>query len=206
MMMIDLCGFPTCLTASEAADKFMKRPYQFRSILISLAITMFSIAVTAQDKGSVAQPTEPQRSSANNPQDTRNAALRQLGLSNVQVQRIRRLNQERKPLMDDAQRRLRTANRSLDDIIYADVANDADIQARLKEFQLAQAEVAKIRVMNELAVRRILTPEQLVRFRRLRSRFEQNRDRAETRIPDTRQIPVNNLRNTSQAQPLTQKP
>lgn len=128
----------------------------------------------------LAQATD-QRVSADTPGDFRTNALRQLGLSRNQLQRIRRLNVERKPLMDAAQMRLRKANRALDDAIYSDNATEADVQARLKEFQIAQADVARLRFMNEYGVRRILTPEQLVRFRDLRQRFEQSR--AGSRIP-----------------------
>ena len=123
---------------------------------------------------------------ANQPVDIRQNALMQLGLSREQVQQIRRLNQERKPLMDEAQRRFREANIALDLAIYSDQPSDADVEARLKDFQLAQAEVAKLRFANEYAVRKILTPEQLVRFRELRRRFEEIRREMETRRPMNR--------------------
>jgi len=83
--------------------------------------------------------------------------------------------------MDAAQRGLRGANRGLVAGIYADQGNDADVKSRFKELQLAQADVARIRFMNELSVRKILTPEQLVRFRELRQRFEQVRENIEKR-------------------------
>ena len=123
--------------------------------------------------GQETKPVEPQDNQnpmANQQPDIRTNALRQLGLSREQVQQIRNMNMERKPLMDEAQKRLRIANISLDEAIYADQVNDADVQARLKELQLAQADVARIRFMNELSVRKILTPEQLTRFRELRRR------------------------------------
>ena len=75
--------------------------------------------------------------------------------------------------MQEAQRRLRDANRALDKAIYADLVNDSDVQGCLREFQAAQADLAKLRFENELAVRKLLTPEQLTKFRNLRQRFEQ---------------------------------
>jgi Spy/CpxP family protein refolding chaperone len=101
--------------------------------------------------------------------------LRELGLSREQIEQIRQVNLERKPLMDEAQRRSRAANRALDEAIYADQLNEAEVEVRLKEAQLAQGELARIRYMNELSVRRILTPEQLTRFRELRRRFDEVR-------------------------------
>ena len=113
--------------------------------------------------------------------DNRQNVLMQLGLSREQIQKIRRINQEQKPLMDEAQRHLREANVALDLAIYSDQTSDTDFEARLKDVQIARAEVAKLRFSNEYAVRKILTPEQLVRFRELRRRFEEIRREMETR-------------------------
>lgn len=107
--------------------------------------------------------------------------FRELGLSRDQMQRVRKLNQERKPLMQNARQKLREANRELDLAIYADSADEQTVLARLKDFQSAQAEVARLRFMNELAVRQLLTPDQLIKFRGLRQRFaDAVRDRPET--------------------------
>lgn len=150
-----------------------------------MMILAFAWGAFAQDsRPTDGQPQEPQRPGANQPQDVRGNALRQLGLSREQIQQIRRLNADRKPVMDEAQKRFHLANRALDEAIYADQVNETDVQARLKEVQLAQAEVAKIRFTHEFAVRRILTSEQLLRFRELRQRFEQVRQNLENRPRD----------------------
>lgn len=182
----------------------MKRTDHLISIAILLTGLFLSSPVIGQEKLVEGQEPVTQRPNATNQPDVRTATLRQLGLSNVQLQQIRRINIERKPLMDAAQRRLRQSNRLLDEIIYADNPSDADIQVRLKDFQLAQAEVSKIRFMNELAVRRILTPEQLVRFRRLRQRFEQVRDNAERQQPNRQNVtqpPIQNFNKQDRKNP-----
>jgi len=158
----------------------MKTIGYFKAATLAVFVSIFAVIAGAQ----VTKPVEPQdgqNPAVNQQSDIRNNALRQLGLSREQAQQIRRMNMERKPLMDEAQMRLREANRSLDEAIYADQVNDADVQARLKELQLAQADVARIRFMNELSVRKILTPDQLTRFRELRQRFEQARENIERR-------------------------
>jgi len=111
--------------------------------------------------------------------------LRELGLSPDQLQQLKQINQERRPQAEAAMRRLSEANRTLDEAIYADTVDDADVAIRLKEVEAAQAAVARIRFMNELAVRRILTPDQLVRFRDLRRQFAEAREkfRNERRMP-----------------------
>lgn len=147
-----------------------------KSICINtILIAAFLLILGAAAFGQVTPTTETPAPNVKKPQDMRTTVLAQLGLSREQIQLIRRVNIERKPLMNDAQKRFRDANRLLNEAIYADQINEADVHARLKEVQLAQAEVARIRFMNEFAVRRILTPEQLVLFRDLRSKFEQMR-------------------------------
>lgn len=101
--------------------------------------------------------------------------LQELGLSREQIQQIRRINQNRKPIMQEAQQNLRLANRNLDAAIYADEPNEQEVQARMKEVQLAQAEVIKARTMTEFMIRKVLKPEQLQKFRELRERMQQQR-------------------------------
>lgn len=140
--------------------------------IIFAGLMMLGLAFTAAAQNVRPAEVNDDGRQVNIPQDVRLAVLRQLGLSPEQMQRIRRLNVARKPTMDEAQRRLRVATNALDEAIYADEVAETDVQTRLKDFQLAQAEVARLRFMNELAVRRILTKEQLVRFRELRRRFD----------------------------------
>ncbi len=152
----------------------MKKIIYVTSFLIVLAALAFCTSAFGQ---AVTAETPPP--AAPKPADMRTAVLGQLGLTRDQMLQIRRMNQERKPMMDAAQTRLKEANRLLNEAIYSDQATEADVQSRLKEAQQAQGEVAKIRFMHEFAVRRVLTPEQLVRFRDLRQKFEQDRALAE---------------------------
>jgi len=144
-----------------------------RLFFILLIILVSGGFVLAQDN----LPPEPNRQQPNGgPQGNRPNLLQLLGLTPEQAQQLRRINQERKPQMDAAMQNLREANRALDEAIYADSVDDAAFEARLKGVNLAQAQVAKLRFTNELAVRRILTPEQLGRFRDLRKRFAPPQD------------------------------
>src|SRR5690242_2106209 len=99
--------------------------------------------------------------------------LAALGLSPDQQQLVRRINQQRKPLMEAALARLKAANQALDEAIYADSLDETGFQAKLKELHAAQAEVAKLRFTSELEIRKVLTPDQLARFRELRQQFQQ---------------------------------
>lgn len=152
----------------------------FRIPIVFLFAMLLVLPVLAQDE----PMSEPQRPVVN--QDPRANMLRQLGLNREQIQRLQRINRERKPIMDTAQEKLRNANQALDSAIYADEVSETDVQAKLKDVQAAQAEVFRIRFTNELAIRRLLTPEQLVRFRNMRQRFERAREEAEDRRANIR--------------------
>ena len=149
-------------------------------LLAACGLTLVGLTV-AQDTKAVEPRPEIRQPNPNRPRDNQGNMLRQLGLSSEQIQQIRRIKMEQRPSMDEAQRRFREANRALDEAIYADQVNDADFQARLSDVQAAQGEVQRLRFMNELAVRRILTQEQLVKFRELRERFEQARETMQER-------------------------
>jgi Spy/CpxP family protein refolding chaperone len=73
----------------------------------------------------------------------------------------------------------------LDQAIYADAINESEIEARFKELQTAQADIARLRATGELEVRKILTAEQLVKFRDLRRRFAEMRENFNERRKDT---------------------
>jgi Spy/CpxP family protein refolding chaperone len=118
--------------------------------------------------------------------------LKELGLSQQQRQQIRRLNDEKKMVMPDAQQRLFDANRNLDQAIYADNLDEVEFQSRLKAVQTAHSELIKIRFNNELAIRKILTAGQLAKFRGLRRQFMQRMD-AGANLP-----PKNPARNLKQ--------
>jgi Spy/CpxP family protein refolding chaperone len=99
--------------------------------------------------------------------------MRELGLRPEQIRQIKMINGENRDKMREANFRLHEARKNLDAAIYSDNANDASVETALREFQNAQTQVIKIRTMTEFAIRKILSPEQLVRFRELRARFEQ---------------------------------
>jgi hypothetical protein len=71
----------------------------------------------------------------------------------------------------------------------------------LKELQLAQAEAAKLRYLNELGLRKILTPEQLARFRELRQRFAPPPNDRQGPPPDAKGAPGQQLRPPGQDKP-----
>lgn len=181
----------------------MKARRYLNIFFLFIAVACFSTFAAAQDPKPAFTPPGDVRPAQNQQLDVRGTILRQLGLSREQFQQIRRVNAERKPLMDAANMRLKAANRALDEAIYADQVNEVDVQARLKEFQLAQADVAKIRFTSEFSIRRILTPEQLLRFRELRQQFERERQMPDTQGPQGAAVPAGtNVKTPRNVRPL----
>ncbi len=135
-------------------------------IFIALLLAISFSTVRAQDE---MPPTDEPNQNFN--RKPRPNLLAELDLSREQIQQIRRINREKQTLRRAAQMRLDEAKRNLDEAIYADVANETEVQSQLKEVQLAQAEVFKIRSTTEFAVRKVLNPEQLSKFREIRRRF-----------------------------------
>jgi Spy/CpxP family protein refolding chaperone len=146
-----------------------------RMFFLFIVLFLFASVGAAQDQrqADIARPASdgpPARGQGERPN-----LLRELGLSREQLQQMRKMNIERKPQMEAAQRSLRDSIAALDAAIYADTVNEETVAARIKDFQAAQAEIARIRFNSELTVRQILTPEQLIKFRELRKRFEEER-------------------------------
>lgn len=155
--------------------------------LIAVIFTAFLLTVSfstakAQDE---TQPTDEPKRNFN--KQNRPNLLAELDLSTEQIQQIRRINREKQPLVREAKGRMLEANRVLDQSIYDDSIDESVIQTRLKEAQTAQAEFIKIRSLTEFAVRKVLTPEQLVKFREIRQRFKER-----NRINQPKNRPFNN--------------
>ncbi|HEX8288227.1 MAG TPA: periplasmic heavy metal sensor [Pyrinomonadaceae bacterium] len=151
------------------------RKFNLFNLMLICALSLFVFTTAkAQEEMPVGAPP---KAAENLP--PRPNLFQELGLTGEQMQQIKRLNSERKPLMQEAQRRVREAMRNLDRAIYADTVNESDVAARLKDLQTAQSEIAKLRSYNELEVRKILTPEQLIKFRELRRRFAERRENFE---------------------------
>ncbi len=147
-----------------------------RSIVLLAVVSAAGLGVSAQNDPPPAEDVSRVEAPAERPN-----LLQNLGLQPEQIRQIRMMNRERKPVMEAAQQRLRESNRALDMSIYGDSLDEADVQMRLREFQQAQAEVARIRFQSEVELRKILTPDQLGRFRALRARLTEARRNAQQR-------------------------
>jgi len=122
--------------------------------------------------GSVADALGQSENQFAEPPPRRPNLLQALGLTQDQVRQLRQLNTSMQPQLRESERAMRQAKQSLDEAIYSDELSDQLIQERLQIFQKAQFEVAKNRTMMETSVRKILTRDQLFKFKRLRQNFQ----------------------------------
>jgi Spy/CpxP family protein refolding chaperone len=161
------------------------KKFNLIALIFSICLLMVSFS-TARAQSEMPSDNEPKQ---NQNKPNRPNLLAELDLTIDQIQQIRRINSDKRPLMREAQQKVREANRNLDQAIYSDSSDETEIQARLKDVQLAQAEISKLRAMTEYAVRKVLTPAQLSKFRELRLRFIEN---LENRVEQRRNRPLKN--------------
>ncbi|HEV7645307.1 MAG TPA: periplasmic heavy metal sensor [Pyrinomonadaceae bacterium] len=147
-------------------------------LLVLFILMIFAGAVSAQDRppegdrmpppGQPGPQGMPGMQGQPRPDDDRGEILRQLNLSQEQFQSIRKLLADNGPKVREAQRDFREAQEALDDAIYADTVDEVLVQSLTRRSSEAQATLMKLRTINEFAIRRILNPEQVVKFRELR--------------------------------------
>ena len=134
--------------------------------------------------------------------DKREAIMQELGLTDEQKTQLRDLNKARKPQMLGAQKRFREAMKALDASIYADVFDEYTYNLRLADLQKSQAEVKRLRLENEVNIRKILTPTQLNSFRDLRRRFAAERKLQDANGRKVLDRPLQQRLNRKVGQPL----
>lgn len=137
---------------------------------------IFTILIVFAFAGIASAQDFPDDQPRSNQKRQRPNLLRELDLSPEQVEQIREINQNNRLELRRAQQKVGEARRDLDQAIYAEKVDETNVQKKLREFQNAQAEAARLRADTEFQIRKVLTPEQLIRFRELREDFGQFRN------------------------------
>jgi Spy/CpxP family protein refolding chaperone len=94
--------------------------------------------------------------------------FRQLGLTGEQLSKIREINQRQRPKIRQATLGVERARIALDEAIYSEDASEEKLKDALARFNRAQGDLATIRMQTEFEIRKVLTAEQLKRFRQIR--------------------------------------
>ena len=161
------------------------------TLLFILLCAVASVRQTRAQNPTATPQTEQAQENAN--QENANAELRnQLNLTPDQVEKIRTILQQNKAERQAARRRVVQAQRTLAQAIYSGTASEAEIAERTHELSEAQAAEVRLRAATELSISRVLTPEQLNKFNRIRQ--QAIRDAAIKRRQENanQQKPLNN--------------
>ncbi|MCM3904122.1 MAG: periplasmic heavy metal sensor [Pyrinomonadaceae bacterium] len=162
------------------------------TVATSLLVATPSYALGAYQQP---QPDSQQRPAGDDP-------IRELNLTPEQRERIRAIREQLQAERATINQRLGEANQALDEALDADNPDESMIEQRLRDVAAAQAAVMRMRVLTEVRIRRVLTPEQLTTLRILRQqarnlRRERQRDNMERRRQERidRRRGVQNQRN-----------
>jgi Spy/CpxP family protein refolding chaperone len=191
----------------------MKARYQTLTLVIGFALTVllssFAAAQAQSGTQSQTEPGAPQQPQAQ-PQAQANQADQMLGFLNLtqdQVRKIRMINVELREERQEANLRLRLANRALQEAIQSPTPDETLISQRSKEFADAQANTIRLRSLTEARILQVLTPEQRVKLREFRMQQasrNQNQRRNGNQFPRALQRPQSGLqRNSNSAAPMT---
>ncbi|MEP6706046.1 MAG: Spy/CpxP family protein refolding chaperone [Pyrinomonadaceae bacterium] len=151
------------------------------AVLLS-SIALLGIATVAAGQQNPSAPPQTQ-----NPQmNLQGDPIRQLNLSAEQVEKIRAIREQNKDERFALNQRLRRAQRALDEAIQADNSSEALIEQRAHDLAEAQADATRMRAITEIRIRRVLTPEQLIKLRTLRQQAQTLRE--EQRLQGNNQI------------------
>jgi Spy/CpxP family protein refolding chaperone len=194
-----------------------KSPFAVSCGFAIALLALSASAARAQEASPTPAQTQAGAAAQINPNDPA-TILGHLNLSPDQITQMRSIQSESVPQAQQLNRQLNQARRALDEAIYADNADEALVEQRARDVAEAQAALVRFRAQTELRVRRILTPEQLQKFRELRAdaiRERQQERRTQRRLE--RQTnpqrpggnPLNNqnrLNNSNRAAPRSNAP
>lgn len=140
-------------------------------ILTLLAVLAFTTAASLQ--GQTAQQP------AGTPESQQGAfggdPIRQLNLTPEQREQIRSIRENNKAERAAINQQLREANRSLEESLNSDNPEETLIEQRVRDVAAAQAAVMRMRILTEIRIRRVLTPEQRNVLRTLQKEARESR-------------------------------
>lgn len=140
-------------------------------ILTALALLAFLAAALPVAGQAVRQPPttpEPQQGGAGGD------PVRQLNLTPEQREQIRSIREINKVERAAINQRVREANQALEEALDSDNPDEGVVEQRMRDLGGAQAAAMRMRILTEVRIRKVLTPEQLGVLRTLRQQARQH--------------------------------
>lgn len=100
---------------------------------------------------------------------------RVLNLSEEQVKKMREVRKRTSKPLQQSRMAFRLARKELDNAIYAENPNEKEISLKIEKLVQAQTKLTRVHALREYEVRKILKPDQLERFLKLRKGFGKKR-------------------------------
>jgi Spy/CpxP family protein refolding chaperone len=141
------------------------------AVSILIAALLFFLAVPS-DYGQVPQQQANQAEAQQGLQT--NDPVRQLNLTPEQREKIRSIREQNKAERAAMNQRTREAYRALEEVLDVDNPDETLVEQRLRDVATAQAASMRMRILTEVRIRRVLTPEQLTTLRTLREQARQS--------------------------------
>jgi Spy/CpxP family protein refolding chaperone len=139
-----------------------------------LALLIILLVVPFWVSGTAAQQSETPESQQPGPVDD---PIRELNLSPEQREQIRAFRLQTQEERANINRRLRESTIALEQELDADNPNEGVIEQRIRDVAAMQAAQMRMRILSEVRLRQILTPEQRSLWRELRRAARNRRER-----------------------------
>jgi Spy/CpxP family protein refolding chaperone len=157
----------------------MKHNRQILTLLVALVLFAAVPTVFGQ--------TVPQQTGGAEVQQGAGDPIRQLNLTPEQREQIRSIREQSKTERAALNERLREANRALEAELDVENPDEAVVEQRLRDLAAAQAGAMRMRILTEIRIRRVLTPEQRTLLRSLQQQAKDIRRERLLTSPDERQ-------------------
>ena len=161
-------------------EVFMKHTGQILALLAALVVFVAAPSICGQ--------TAQQQPGSTNPQQPGFGGdpIRELNLTAQQREQIRTIRQQNQTERATINERVRETNRALEAVLDSDNPDEAAVEERMREAAAAQAAAMRMRILTEVRIRRVLTPEQRNLLRALRQQANQLRRERPLGGPDER--------------------
>ena len=153
--------------------RFGNEVFMKQKVAVSIFIAAFVFFVAARSYYGQVPQQQPNQAETQQGAPT-NDPVRQLNLAPEQREKIRSIREQNKAERAAINERTREAYRALEEVLDADNPDETLVEQRLREVATAQAASMRMRILTEVRIRRVLTPEQLNTLRTLREQARQS--------------------------------
>jgi Spy/CpxP family protein refolding chaperone len=144
-----------------------------------------------QANGQLKPPPSPARRAQDQLRSDREKAIKELGITSEQQGRMRTIYQEHQDEIASANRKVRQARQSFQQAIMSEQLDEGLVNKRIDDLAAAQMDQVKNQARLTAELRKVLTPDQVVKFNELQRQIRERRNKEQ----------LNNQQSASAANP-----